>query len=90
VLLPEVNRTEAAEVVDRVRCLLNEHNQAPKGPVFDISIGIATRNASGLDAGRHSGKDGASAPASLNEALHLADERMYQDKKRHKRVNEHS
>jgi diguanylate cyclase (GGDEF)-like protein/PAS domain S-box-containing protein len=86
VLLPMVNRKEAAEVIDRVRCLLDQQNQAPEGPIFNISIGFATCDASGPATGSLSGKDAGSSPKSLNEALHLADERMYQDKKRHKRV----
>jgi diguanylate cyclase (GGDEF)-like protein/PAS domain S-box-containing protein len=84
VLLPEVDRVEAAEVVERVRYLLDQHNQASTSPMFDISIGIATCSASGQATGSLSGKDAGPVPRNLNEALHLADERMYQDKKRHK------
>jgi diguanylate cyclase (GGDEF)-like protein/PAS domain S-box-containing protein len=86
VLLPEVDQLEAAEVVHRVRCLLDEHNQASSGPLFDISIGIATCHAGGQATAAFSGKDVSPQPKSLDEALHLADERMYQDKKRHKHV----
>ncbi len=89
VLLPEVGRIEAEEVVHRVHCLLGEHNQAFKGPLFNISIGIATCDASGSVGGRTTRMEDAPVPKSLNEAMRLADERMYQDKKRHKRVNEY-
>ena len=81
VLLPEVDPSQAAEIVARVRCLLDENNQAQSEPEFNISIGIATCHAGD---GRSAGKTDACTPKSLHEAMRLADERMYQDKKRHK------
>jgi diguanylate cyclase (GGDEF)-like protein/PAS domain S-box-containing protein len=84
VLLPRVGRFEAEEVVQRVHCLLDEYNLASKGPVFDISIGIATCETGSPVGDRTVSSEGGSASKFLNEAMRLADERMYQDKKRHK------
>ena len=85
VLLPEVNQVDALEVVERVRCLLEEHNQIQTRPGFNISIGIATYDNAIRSTSRGVQVKDAPVPNSINEALHLADERMYQDKKRHKR-----
>jgi diguanylate cyclase (GGDEF)-like protein/PAS domain S-box-containing protein len=85
VLLPEVNQADALEVVERVRCLLEEHNQIRTGPGFNISIGIATYDNATHSTSRSGQVKDTRVPLSINEAMHLADERMYQDKKRHKR-----
>jgi diguanylate cyclase (GGDEF)-like protein/PAS domain S-box-containing protein len=87
VLLPKVGRVEADEVVERVHCLLAEYTRASKGPVFDISIGIATCDAGSPVGDRTARREEGSIPKFLNEAMRLADERMYQDKKRHKHVS---
>lgn len=84
VLLPEVNQAEALEVVERVRCILEEHNGIPTGSSLNVSIGIATYdNTTGTGSGSTQA-EAPPAPDSLSDALRLADERMYQNKKRHK------
>jgi diguanylate cyclase (GGDEF)-like protein/PAS domain S-box-containing protein len=84
VLLPEVGQSEADEVMARIRSLLAEHNRTQSGPEFNISVGIATCEESPRSTGWSYPGDKESEPKSLQEAMHLADERMYQDKKRHK------
>jgi diguanylate cyclase (GGDEF)-like protein/PAS domain S-box-containing protein len=86
VLLPGVGRSEAGEVMARVRDLLEEYNRANTGPLLSISLGIATCEACSPVDARPGGRGSTAQPQSLNEAMRLADERMYQDKKRRKHV----
>jgi diguanylate cyclase (GGDEF)-like protein/PAS domain S-box-containing protein len=86
VLLPGVSQVDALEVVARVRCLLEEHNQIQTRPGFNISIGIATCDYTIFSTSRSAQAEDGRTPNSINEAMHVADERMYQDKKHHKRI----
>ena len=88
VLLPGVGRAGAAEIVDRVRQLLVEHNRGLSGseisgPELNVSLGVATFYGGSIPA-----YDGDQKLNSLYEAVHLADERMYQDKQLHKHIGQ--
>jgi diguanylate cyclase (GGDEF)-like protein/PAS domain S-box-containing protein len=86
VLLHGVNQADALEVIARVHNLLEGHNQNQTQPGFNISIGIATCDHPTFTTSRSTQDVDTIAPHSLNDAMHLADERMYQDKKRHKQM----
>lgn len=81
VLLPEVDRGEAEEIMERVRLSLAAYNQVSSGPLLNISIGCATCTAAGHAATQDSN--------SLQATMLLADEHMYQDKKRHQHADKH-
>jgi diguanylate cyclase (GGDEF)-like protein/PAS domain S-box-containing protein len=90
VLLPGVGQTGAAEIAERVRQLLAEHNRGLSDskfsrPELNISLGVATFYDPGIPA-----YDGAQKLDSLYKAVHLADERMYQDKQLHKQVGQYA
>jgi len=63
-LLPKANMNASGVILERIRELETEKNRENDGPVFGISIGMAT----------------ADRPGTLGEARLLAEQRMKEDR----------